>query len=666
MEQPALGEITGTILVADGNTESRNYAVKHLSQSGFEVESAVNGQEALYKFVLSRPDLVLVDEALPGLDGFRVCEAIRRDPHGHDVPIILVLREQDGRAIARGFRVGATDFITRPVNWLLLSLRKKYILRAHTALRQLKKSEAGLDFAQRLARMGSWTWDPRKRELQWSDQLARLLHLDGEPSFDRLLSVVHDDDKAELAHLFQIAFQSGDGFSIDHRIDLGGERDEMHVHQEVEVILDSGGAPVQIRGVVQDITHRIRADRKIRYLAYYNSLTGLPNRQFFSDHLARYLELAQVEQTNGAVLFIDIDSLKRVNDTFGHQFGDLLINAVAKRLEALTAGFRLATNPDEQTTVLAHSGGGLFLMMVYPYPGEGGLIRLAQRIISELSKPYRLEERELFITASIGCISFPEHGREVGVIIRNGERAMFHAKREGRNTYQIYTPELRGGSPEILSLESDLRRAVERGQLVVHYQPKLHIPTGRIRGVEALLRWQHPEKGMVSPARFIPLAEENGLILSIGAWVLDRACHEIRRLHDAGLPSSVAVNLSGRQFLRQLKDRGIRVSVDDFGTGYSSLSYLKRFPIDVLKIDGAFVRNIEDDQDNQAITSAILAMCHRLSLEAVAECVETEAQLALLRELHCDYAQGYLIGRPMPLEELTELLTARRKSEVET
>ncbi|MDJ0841035.1 MAG: EAL domain-containing protein [Acidobacteriota bacterium] len=701
----ARDKISGTILIADGNQQSRQTSADILRNNGFKVEMANSGQDVLYKFVLFHPDLVLLDANLPGMDGFRICEILRRDPNGKDVPIILVLKSQEAREVSHGYRVGATDFITRPVNWLMMAQRISYVLRAGMAMRQLKQSESGLEFAQRLARMGSWSWEAR--EIRWSAGLTRLLGLDTSqtPGFDSMLAMVHPDDRAEVSSLIQNAFQAGKGFGYDHRFILANG-EEMHVHQEVEVKLDSRGAPVQIRGVIQDITRRVQSEQKIRRLAYYNMLTGLPNRQSFQESLKLYLDLAQRDNNSGAVFFIDVDSLKRINDTFGHQFGDQLILSVGKRLEAMAEGFRMATNPNLQVTILAHSGGGLFLVLIYPFVSEAACRDLAESICSELSRPYELEERELYVTASAGCIFFPEHGADMGTILKNGERAMFHAKREGRSNYQIYNPALRGGSAEILSLESDLRRAVERSQLQVYYQPKLHIPTKDIRSVEALVRWQHPEKGLISPGQFIPLAEENGLILSIGAWVLNRACFEIKQLSARGFPGlAVAVNLSARQFLqqpivelvrfaledtgleptcleveitesvimkdaeesidilKQLKEMGVKIAVDDFGTGYSSLSYLKRFPIDILKIDGAFIRNIQSDGENQAIASAILALSHRLGQDSVAECVETQEQLDMLAEMACDYAQGFLIGRPMPLDALEELLKGRKTTQ---
>jgi len=704
MKRESFEKGIGTVLVADPEATSRENSARTLRERGFRVALAANGQEALYKFMLLKPGLVLLDTNLPTFDGFQTCTALRQDPRGKDVPILLIMSANSPEAFSKGYQAGATDFITKPVNWLILAQRTSFILRASKALEELKKSEVGLDDAQRLARMGSWAWDAQSQEVEWSTGLTRLLGLPSEAphNFDRLLQMIHSEDKAEIEDLLKSAFQTGQNFSRDYRIHSPAGV-EIPVHTEVEVTLDNRGAPEQIRGIIQDISQRINSEEKIRYLAYHNKLSGFPNRLFFTESLEKCLAHCALEKRHAAVLFIDIDSLKRINDTFGHQSGDRLILEVAHRLRALVEGFRLATNPVAQSLLLAHSGGGMFLMLIDPLTSAHQFHNKVPQIVHELGKPYNLENRELYVTVSMGCVELPTYGKNTQTIMLNCERALHYAKQLGRNTYQVYSEELVGGSKETLSLESDLRHAIDRGQLEVYFQPKLLIAENRIHSVEALVRWNHPEKGLIGPGQFIPLAENNGLILPIGEWILARSCYFARSWQDLGIePISVAVNLSGRQFLQQpivdviryalgdaglephfleleitesvimqdvergigilkrLRDMGIKIAIDDFGTGYSSLAYLKRFPVDVIKIDGSFIKNVVEDPADLAITTAILGMCRQMGLQSVAEFVETKDQLNLLARLDCNYAQGYLIGKPMPPDQLVDFLQRSR------
>ena len=689
----------GNVLVVDNAPDIRANRVQMLTRCGFTVDSAANGQEALYKFILLRPDLILMAADLPVLDGFRTCAALRQDPNGKDVPVLLML-EVNVENVSRAYEAGATDVINLPVNWESLAHRASLILRGSKALKRLRRDEEALERAQRIARMGSWEWDLKAKEVVWSPELNRIMGLDRDAakSFEMMMEVVHPDDKVDVGRLMKDAFQAGRDFSRDHRIRRpNGEI--RHVHQQVEVTINSRGEPARLYGIVQDINERVKSLEKIRYMAYYNALSGLPNRQFFKEALREGLMNCEKTSQMMGIYFIDLDSFKKVNDTFGHAYGDLLLLEVARRLQAFVQGLELVTNPEERTLVLAHSGGGRFLMLVYPFDNEAEYHRLAPQILSQLAQPYQIQQRELFVTASMGISVHPYDGDDVDTLLKCGERAIYHAKSVGKNCFQMYSSELHRGSMEKLNLEVDLRKALARGELELYFQPKLDLAVAQITGVEALIRWNHPKWGMLGPDKFIPLAEENGLILPIGEWVIRRACVVNKSWQKPGYPTiSVAVNLSARQFLQQpivavirqaladsglaasslevevteslmmknvdesigilsnLKDMGIKVAIDDFGTGYSSLSYLKRLPIDVIKIDKAFVHNLDTDQENQAITASILALCSRLGLKVVAEGVEHRACLSMLEKMNCDIAQGYLIGRPLKAEDVPPLL----------
>jgi len=434
----------------------------------------------------------------------------------------------------------------------------------------------------------------------------------------------------------------------------------------------------------------VRRVEENRILAYYDSLTGLPNRLLFMEHLRQSLRRAQRDGHRVAICLMDLDEFKQINDTLGHNAGDQLLKTVAARL---TDRLRSGT--------VARIGGDEFAFCLTNFSGVDSPARVAQGLLSEITRPYTLRNQEVFITASIGIAIYPADGNVLETVVKNADAAMFHAKREGRNNYQFYTPSMNAMAIQRLAMESALRKAIELNQLRVFYQPVVDIQTREVLGAEALLRWIHPEFGVVSPVEFVPLAEESGLIIEIGEWVLREACKQARAWHDAGHQLfSISVNVSSRQFkdgaflgtvqralldtglsppnltleltesllldveavtitLGRLRGLGVRIAIDDFGTGFSSLGYLKHFPLDSLKIDQVFIRNLATNTDDSAITDAIITLGHSLKLQVVAEGVETEQQLAHLREASCDTAQGFLFSEPVPSDGFEKLLLER-------
>ncbi len=431
-----------------------------------------------------------------------------------------------------------------------------------------------------------------------------------------------------------------------------------------------------------------RAEAHLDYLAHIDSVTGLPNRHAFNEYLAA--ALAKTDRFGGAtgLLLLDLDNFKIVNDTLGHHSGDTLLKLVARRLlECLRSG-----------DVVCRIGGDEFAIILDSSDGAGGA-NVAKKILAVLETPFDVETHEIHVTASIGISVYPDEASDLETLTRNADTAMYHAKGKGKNAYERFHLELDLRVQKRLSLEINLRKAIERGELTLYYQPKVNLRNGKLAGLEALLRWNHPEHGMIRPDEFIPVAEDSGLIVPIGRWVLRTACHQIAAWRDAGLGMvHVSVNLSARQthdpFLMQdiikalrdadvpashleleitetvlmdnvhanvdlfnrLQTEGIRLSIDDFGTGYSSMAYLKRFPIDQVKIDRTFVRDVPGDRDDEAITTAIIAMAHGLGLSVVAEGVETEEQLQFLRNAGCDIMQGFYFAKPQPAAQLEVLL----------
>ncbi len=451
---------------------------------------------------------------------------------------------------------------------------------------------------------------------------------------------------------------------------------------------DAEGRITHFVSTGKDVTERIQIQERLQYMAQHDALTDLPNRVLLFDRLNRALVRARRHRRLLAVLFIDLDRFKNINDSLGHEAGDQLLQQLSDRLRGCVRG----------DDTVARFGGDEFVILLDDVARDGDVHEVAQKVLDELLSPFMVESQQLFITASIGVSLYPNDGDDSSALLRYADVAMYRAKEIGKNTYQFYSAEMSARAFERLTLESSLRCALERNEFQLYYQPQVNSMSGALVGVEALLRWKHPELGMVMPAEFMPMLEETGLIVAVGEWVLKTACTQLRAWHDAGWPSlRIAVNLSARQFgaksliatveealalmggdpaqleleitesvfmqhamvtadtLSELFAMGCRLAIDDFGTGYSSLAYLKRFPINVLKIDHSFVRDISDDKDDREIVSTIIAMAHNLMIEVVAEGVETETQTAFLRACGCDFMQGYLFGRPLPAEEIVSL-----------
>ena len=443
--------------------------------------------------------------------------------------------------------------------------------------------------------------------------------------------------------------------------------------------------------IFDDITDQKRAEDEIQKLAYFDTLTSLPNRTLMRDRIDQSLAQAQRSKEIVGVMFLDIDRFKDINDTLGHVSGDELLKAIAERLRSCV----------RQSDTVARVGGDEFVIILNNVKSQQDVIATAGKVLAVLRLPVELNGQEVFSTGSLGIALYPMDGEEADILLKNADTAMYQAKEQGRNTYQFYTSDMNAQAFERLLLGNDLRRALERGEFSLHYQPQICLKTGKMVGAEALLRWHHPDLGLLAPATFIPLAEETGLILPLGLWVLKTACGQNKAWQDMGFPPfKMAVNLSGRQFkqlnltdtirqtlnkagldptcleleitesilmenapstrkiLQELKLMGVQISIDDFGTGYSSLSYLKHFPIDRLKIDRSFVHDVNYDSDDAAIAEAIIALGHSLRIKVLAEGVETKEQLDFLRELHCDEMQGYYFSRPLSLEDFTELLNS--------
>lgn len=686
------------VLVVDDDMAGLLMASEALESDGFSVVQAEDGQEALEQFMEHRPDVVIMDVVMPRMDGFESCARIRQCEGGEHVPILMVTGLDDVESIQKAYEFGATDFVTKPINFFLLPYRVAYMMRAKKTADALRESQSRLDNAQRIAKLGHWEWIFEENTFNWSVDCTRLINLDEQQkNLDSFLNCVHADDRCAVSTAMDRAKAEGGQFNLEFRTSHGSEDDIRIIHVEAEC-----GNNGNMLGTLQDITERTRAEDQIHRLAYYDLVTGLPNRAQLHDMISMALTQSKQNQTRFALLFLDLDHFKQVNDTLGHNAGDTLLRNVSTRLKEAVrwtdnVNHAPAMQPNNNKETIARLGGDEFVVLLKSIERVEDAAIAAGRICKKLAKSFLIEDTEVRVTTTIGISVYPADGDSADQLLKHADVAMYHAKEQGRNGYQFYSQSIHKLALERFSLERDLRVALEEGGFQLEYQPKIAITERRLTGVEALVRWHHPKRGRVSPVDFIPLAEETGLIVPLGEWVLRTACEQMMQWINAGMePFVMAVNCSAIQLVRTdmakvitsalnntglnpayleieltesllmqdveegivilqaLKDLGVHVSIDDFGTGFSSLSYLKRLPVDKLKIDQSFIKDLTSDPGDAAIVTSMITLAHNLGLTVVAEGVETEQQLGFLQAERCDEVQGYFISKPMASEDFDQ------------
>ena len=692
------------VLVVEGEPELRKFICGALEGEGFRVEESDTVGLASELLGQIKPDIILVDLVLPNIGGLEMCSILRALPASARVPILIMLDEDEIDVIPQALERGASDFILKPLNGGILSHRLRYAIRANKTLQSLAESESRFEQAQRIAHIGNWEWILKTSQFTLSHELYRISGLrlhDFGGTYDAFLSLIHPDDRKPLAGEMVSSVANQTSLNRECRLSVpnGGE---IIVHLQAEIRRGREGEIVSLVGTAQDITERKRAEVEIHSLVLFDNLTGLANRMLFKDRLSKALAHAKRHGSALAVMFLDLDRFKVINDTFGHNVGDLLLKHIAARLiESVRLSDSVGRlSESSEATSLARLGGDEFTILLTDLERADEAAKVAERITEALAKPVYIERREVFVTTSIGISIFPHDGETEEALIQHADTAMYHAKEGGRNAYRFYSASMNATAVERLVLENDLRKACDNGELLLYYQPRIRLSDRRITGVEALLRCQHPSRGFLTPADFMPVAIESGLIRSIDQWVLKTACAQNKAWQDQGLPlMRVSVNISHSLFhchslvdfvrqaladsglpsgyleleftetiamanvntsirmLSELTAMGLQLSIDDFGTGYSSLSYLQRLSLNMVKIDQSFVREIETNEGCAFITKAIISMAHSLNLFVLAEGVETEEQLAMMEFQGCDEVQGYFFSKPLPVDALVTYLT---------
>jgi diguanylate cyclase (GGDEF)-like protein len=537
-----------------------------------------------------------------------------------------------------------------------------------------------IDNAQRVAKFGTWDWESKGEKHFWSDGLYKILNLESDyiPSLQQFLNALHEDDRERVKSVINGAIVERSPFELEARLRLAGDRVRV-VQIRGQVSEAKHDHNVRMTSIIYDVTEQKESEKRLTYLANYDILTGLPNRNLFHDRLKHAMAQSERSKKQVGLLYLDLDHFKSVNDALGHQIGDLLLIEASDRI----------THQIRGSDTAARLGGDEFTVILEQVENIQQIVPVAENILSALNEGYNIEAHEVFVSASMGITLYPADGDDVDGLLKNADAAMYLAKEQGRNTYHFFTEELNRLAQEKLTLKNSLRMALERDEFYLQFQPQIELSSGRVIGAEALLRWS-PNQNPVSPARFIPVLEETGLIVKVGQWVLEQACITAKQWQDQkGYKDfRIAVNLSARQLhqaniveiikesltssglaaeyleieltestlidesisqknLQQLERLGVNIAIDDFGTGYSSLSYLKQYSVDVLKIDRSFIQDITHDSDDDAVTSAIVALSHKLGMKVIAEGLETPEQYKLLRQASCDQAQGFFVGRPM-------------------
>jgi diguanylate cyclase (GGDEF)-like protein len=672
---------TPTLLLVDDDANIRMLASHGLKRAGYQVREARNGAEALELFDALQPDLMLIDVAMPVLNGFDTVTAIRRRPDGAMIPLVMLTGSDDHESVTQAFEVGATDFIIKPINLPLLVQRVRYALAGAEREQRLQRIHLEQQSACKLAKLGFWRLNVLTGELQWSAEAETLLGR-SEPmpqTVAELLAEIPTDQRSRSERGFAQALDQHQGIDMELSLRRAGQKHIIKLQSSLQA-----GQDVMV-GAFQDITALRAFEDQALYLVEHDELTGLPNLRLFRRLLADQLARSR-GGVNTAVVVVDIDRLERINHAFGPHQGDEVVLTMAQRLKQALPPDSLLCRLESDAFALAVNLEAIDLSVIHVH------------LYSRVSQPMVLNGREMFIDCSMGAAVYPSDATDATALVQAAQAAERQASKQPATALMHFAdmqPQQRDGQ---IILENDLRCALDKQEFFLLYQPQKHLATDRIVGVEALLRWRHTERGIVSPAEFIPVLEATGLIHAVGDWILQEAIRQGAEWQQQGWNLRVAVNLAAAQVenpqlagrvnewithyglpvelleleitestamqtpeqtilhLQKLRECGLRIAIDDFGTGYSSLAYLAQFPLDTLKIDRAFVKDITLGRQNRAIVTALSALSRHLGLTTIAEGVETERQRDYLDALDIDEVQGFLFSKPLHSKDVIEFL----------
>jgi diguanylate cyclase (GGDEF)-like protein len=683
------------ILLIDDDPNFRLITSEALRASAFYVDEAANGAEALEKIKHQLPDIVLLDSMMKGINGFQLCRLLKTDPAMVDVPIIMSIERGDSDSIIKAFDAGANDFIVKPVYYPILMLRLYFILRASQNNAELRNSRhqlatlTALTAAQRIARLGYWTWYVKNNQFQISAYLASLCGLNLEQfdgSLDGFIQLIHPQDRGFVKEIIISAAHCNTLESAEYRLQVA-KSEAIFVHQEMEAITDK--YELIITGTVQDITRQKETEKQIRHLAYYDNLTGLASRTYYQERIESLIKTAGRRNEQFAFLFLDLDDFKEINDHFGHHIGDQFLNAIAHRLKII----------GREIDFIARLGGDEFCIILDNIIDDNDVTEVANRCLQKINQPLLLDQHLIIPRVSIGIAVFPRDGRNERELIKAADTAMLSAKQAGKHCYVFHSHDMANQATQTREKGRLLREAFKQKQFILYYQPQLSMNTGQIVGMEALIRWQHPEQGIIPPDNFITLVEQLGFIVELGNWTIKTVCEQMSLWHDAGLPFiQVAVNLSPAHFqdldlldtvqdilnktgipahylelevtesamqtqghikvFEQLREIGVKIAIDDFGTGYSCLASLKQLPLDCLKIDKIFVDDIVYNSHTSLLLGTIIGLAKALDYTLVAEGVETQDQALVLQGLGCNILQGFFFSPAVPANDIPALINS--------
>ncbi|EDY85839.1 response regulator receiver modulated diguanylate cyclase/phosphodiesterase with PAS/PAC sensor [gamma proteobacterium HTCC5015] len=685
------------VLVVEPFEKRRDDMTRALHKKGIRhICQAINGLDALVQFKRQRPGMVIMAAEMPVKSGIDACRLIRSLPDGEMAHILLVVNAEHRRddILKSVYESGATDYVMSSMTPQELAIKSLFALRSLRQLQEGASSIRRMEQAYRIAHLGLWTWDIGSEAFTISRDAARMLRtsVSSLKGIDSLLSLIHRDQREKVSAAMTRTLDDGIARSVEFQL-ADSKTNERYFYMWLEREINTLSGSAKLEGLLQDVTQRVMSEHKIHSLAHYDSLTGLPNRGYLQHHLETLITQSKKLETQLAMMVIDVDHFGRVNNALGYSAGDEVLTELARRFEkAMHNGELLPQAEDsEEQLMLLRTDADEFTLLVSHLGSADRVGGIAERLQRLASERITLDECELNVTLSMGISVYPLDSETAEGLQECASAATRHAKEQGRNNYQYSMKSLNSSALKRLGLESDLYKAFEREEFVLYYQPKVSLKTHHIQGVEALVRWQHPKLGVVSPSDFVALAEDLGLIVELGEWVLREACFQAQRWREQGRALKIAVNVSAQQFkdhthlieavsgalrdsglpggfleleltentfikdtdtnrqtVSALKQLGLSIAIDDFGTGYSSLGYLTRFPVDTLKIDKSFVSCVSGNAQNAEVVRTIVQLAHSMKLKVVAEGIAAEAEAAFLKGLNCEYGQGYHYSPPLP------------------